>query len=228
MKWQALIDMADLAIFDLDHTLIATDSADRWSVYMCENGMIQDTDAFLETHKKYEQRYKVGDIDMGEFIRFALKPLIGLRECDVTKKVIEFIEAFIRPHIYKKGVDVVRDHVEKGDTILLISATIEDLVNPVGKILGFKPENILAVNTEKCDERYTGNLLGTLGFGKGKVARTQAWLQQQKLAFDKTYFYSDSINDLPLLLEVDEPRVVNPDPKLLIEAKNRGWFVKYF
>ena len=190
--------------------------------------MIQDTNVFLETHKKYEQLYKDGNIDMGEFIRFALKPLIGLRETDVAKKITVFIEAYIQPYIYKKGIDIVRAHVEKGDTIVLISATIEDLVKPAGKILGFKPENILAVNTEKCDGHYTGNLLGTLSFGKGKIARTQAWLQQQKLAFGKTYFYSDSINDLPLLLEVDEPRVVNPDPKLLREAQNREWLIEYF
>jgi HAD superfamily hydrolase (TIGR01490 family) len=215
--------MTNLAIFDLDHTLIGCDSCDGWIAHLCANDYISDEVNFQKTQKHYEYQYKIGEINMAEYYAFLLSHVKHIPNEEIQNTVQDYISSHVSKYIYKEGLDILNKHIDANDTILLVSATIEDLVVPIGKQIGFHDQNIIAVNTEKSDKYLTGNTIGELSFSQGKIIRVNQWIELNKLVFDKTYFYSDSINDLPLLEKVDVPVAVNACNKLRVIAKERSW-----
>ena len=215
----------NITVFDLDKTLINADSGDLFAEYLCQQGLINDMIQFKAKVKYFEQEYMAGRLDFLGYYQFAIEPLTTLKVTELKQLVSRFVVEKIQPVIYKKSVEVINWHGQQTHQLLLISATIELLVQQIGHHLGFKAENILSTQMEVKDGYYTGSITGQPSYEQGKVLRFEQWLQQQKLNRKSCHvtFYSDSVHDLPLLTYVDEPIVVNPDKHLLKHAKEKHW-----
>lgn len=219
----------NLAIFDLDHTLINCDSDNEWPKYLMQKGLVDKSFVDMKNDKFY-QDYLNGCLDIDEFLRFQLAPLARFSRAELDEMHNEYMRDFIVPHISTMAKMLVQGHRDAGDEMLLLSATNEFIIAPIAKAFGI--QNIIGVQLETdADGNYTGHYTGTPSFKEGKVTRLQQWLAQrgQQLEdFTKVYFYSDSHNDLPLLNLVTDPVAVNPDEKLVQYAHRHGWPILNF
>ena len=210
-----------LAVFDLDETLIAADSASLWSAYLVEQGIAPAS--LLATEQAMMVDYSQGNMDMNAYMAATLAPLVGMHMDEVSKLVDDFITSHIQPAIYEDAIARIQWHKQRGDTVLVISATGEHLVTPIARLLG--ADDALAINVQLDNGIITGNTTHTLCYQHGKVIRMKAWLEDNPQTFKGSYGYSDSINDLPLLEAVDRPFAVNPDPTLALHAQLNEWTI---
>ncbi|WP_440651579.1 HAD family hydrolase [Cysteiniphilum sp. 19S12-1] len=215
--------MSDIAIFDLDHTLISVDCSNEWAKYLCDHKLVNNPKTFMATKEAYDRAYHAGEVDMLGFCHFILQPLIGHSESSLQGTLKDFAHFIVKNFTYPAAHQAIKDHQAKGDHILLISASLIDLVRPIGLLLGFDQENIIGVQSIKENGKLTGGVIEPLSFGIGKVHYYQQWLQEQSKVFEQSIFYSDSINDAPLLKLVDKAICVNPDPKLYDMATKNLW-----
>lgn len=219
----------NLAIFDLDRTLINCDSDNEWPKYLLKKGLIDQSFVDFERNKYY-QDYINGCLNIDEFLRFQLAPLGRFSRAKLDKMHNEYLHEFILPHITMMAKMLVQSHRDAGDELLLLSATNEFIITPIAHVFGI--ENVIGVQLEiDSNGNYTGAYVGTPSFKEGKVTRLHEWLQSRGLtmsSYEKIYFYSDSHNDLPLLKEVTDPVAVNPDDKLNSYAQQHGWPVLNF
>ena len=218
----------NLAIFDLDHTLIASDSDNEWPKYLMQKGIVDV--AFVEKKNDYfYQQYLQGCLNVDEFLAFQLEPLTHFSMDELAAMHQEFMQDFIRPSITEVARTLVRAHQTAGDDLLLISATNEFIITPIAHEFGIT--EVIGVSLEiGADGRYTGQYVGVPSYQDGKITRLEQWLLEQgktRADYDKIYFYSDSRNDLPLLNDVSNPVAVNPDEVLLARAQEQGWDIVY-
>lgn len=214
----------NLAIFDLDHTLINCDSDSEWPKYLMQKGVV-DQDFVHKKNNKYYQDYLNGCLDIDDFLAFQLAPLARFNRSVLDAMHAEFMQEFIVPHISPQAQACVAHHAAAGDELLLLSATNEFIITPIAHAFGIHNVIGIALETDAANN-YTGNYIGTPSFQEGKITRLREWLAERNLClahFDKVYFYSDSHNDLPLLRQVNTPVAVNPDAILLAEARQEGW-----
>jgi HAD superfamily hydrolase (TIGR01490 family) len=209
-----------LAIFDLDETLIDGDCASLWSHEMAKIGWV-DAESFLRKDAELMAEYAFGRLAMEDYMAFSLAPLVGRTAEEVAHVVEPFVEDVIEPLIYSDAMRHIAEHRKAGDRILVISASAEFLVGAVAERLGI--DEVLAIQLEEQHGFYSGNTRGVLTYREGKVARLREWADAAGESLDGAHFYSDSINDLPLLEQVAHPYVVNPDPLLREQAEARGW-----
>ena len=210
----------DLAIFDLDNTLIGGDSDHSWGEYLVEQNLV-DKAFFKKANDQFYEDYKQETLDIYAYQRFVLAELVN-KSPEQLKTLREgFMSSKITPLLLSKAEELINDHKNKGDTLLIITATNRFVTGPIAKRLGI--EHLLATEPEVIDGQYTGEIVGTPCFRDGKVKRLNAWLGSQHKSFENVYFYSDSINDAPLLEEVDFPVAVDPDDKLRALANQRNW-----
>lgn len=209
-----------LAIFDLDETLIHGDCASLWSEQMVRLGWV-DGESFLRRDNALMAAYGKGELAMEDYMAFSLEPLIGRTPEEVEHLVEPWVEDFIEPIIFSAATQKIAEHRKAGDRILVISASGVHLVGPIAARLGI--DEYLGIELEIAHGIYTGGTTGVLTYREGKITRLLEWLDQEEENLEGAFFYSDSRNDLPLLLRVDQPRVVNPDPVLREQAALRGW-----
>lgn len=211
-----------LAIFDLDDTLLAGDSASLWLEYMVNTGMAPFS--MLATEQAMMQQYRKGELDMSAYLDFTLAPLQAQPVRDIQARVAQFVAHVITPRMYPEGLTRLQWHRARGDTPLLISASPAHIVHPIARMLGI--EHSLAIELETEQDRYTGRSCGTLTYREGKVSRLHAWLSEYPdYSTERCFGYSDSRNDIPLLSAVERPHVINPDRKLHSVALALGWTV---
>jgi HAD superfamily hydrolase (TIGR01490 family) len=209
-----------LAIFDLDHTLLNGDSDYLWGEYMVANKIV-DADVYQRENKTFLEDYLRGDLDNEVYLKFALKPLTQYPMDRLYAWRNDYVSTWIQPIIAKGTQALLDKHRAQGDELIIISATNLFITAPISKLLGI--DQILSTEPEIIDNQYTGRYLGTPTFKEGKVTVLNEWLKSSKHSLDDSYFYSDSINDLPLLEQVATPVAVNPDEKLFNIATQRGW-----
>jgi len=209
-----------LAIFDLDNTLLSIDSDHAWGEFLVEQGAV-DPVAYREANERFLADYNAGTLDMAAFLEMALKPLAENTPEQLAAWHQQFMASKIEPHILPKAEELLARHRTKGDTLLIITATNRFITGPIAERLGV--DNLIAVEPEMVDGRYTGRVDGVPSYREGKVIRLQAWLEAQDLTMDGAWFYSDSHNDLPLLEKVDHPVAVDPDDTLRKVAEERNW-----
>ncbi|MGP9565946.1 HAD family hydrolase [Halomonas sp. AOP5-B2-8] len=209
-----------LAIFDLDNTLLSTDSDHAWGEFLLEQGAV-DPIAYHEANERFMADYNAGKLDMAAFLEVALKPLADNLPEQLSAWHQQFMASKIEPHILPKAEELLARHRTQGDTLLIITATNRFITAPIAERLGV--DNLIAVNPEVKEGRYTGRVSGIPSFREGKVTRLNQWLEQQDLSMDGAWFYSDSHNDLPLLEKVDHPVAVDPDDTLRQVAEERQW-----
>ncbi len=209
-----------LALFDLDNTLLAGDSEHAWGEFLVEVGAV-DEEAFRAENDRLYERYIAGTLDIRESIRHQVKPLVENAPEKLRHWREEFIKKRIEPVITPAALALVDEHRAAKDDLAIITASNSFVTRPIADRFGI--ETLLAIELERVDDRYTGRALGTPTFREGKVSRLREWLLERDLSLDGGYFYSDSLNDLPLLRLVDNPVAVNPDPVLLAHAEAAGW-----
>lgn len=209
-----------LAIFDLDNTLIAGDSDHAWGEFLVEKGIVDNT-AFKHANDQFYTEYQAGTLNIDAYLRFALAPLTRFSMPELTELHAEFYTKKITPIMLPKAEALITEHRDKGDRILIITATNRFITEPIAHRLGIN--ELLASEAEIRNNRYTGEPTGTACFQEGKVVRLREWLETHKENLSGSYFYSDSINDLPLLETVDHPVAIDPDDRLRAEAVQRGW-----
>lgn len=208
-----------LAIFDLDDTLLAGDSASLWLEFMVQQG--QAAPEMLQQEATMMRDYRAGKLAMEQYMAFTLQPLRGVPLQQLAPRVMHFIQQRILPRVYPQGRALLSHYQQQGWRCLIVSATGEHLVAPIARMLGV--EESLAIKLDSRDGCYTGATQGVLTYQQGKVQRLKLWCQQQQESLADSHGYSDSINDLPLLSQVSQAHVVNPDPALAQEARARHW-----
>lgn len=209
-----------LAIFDLDNTLISIDSDHAWGQFLVEQGAV-DPVRYHEANERFLEDYKNGTLDIHAYLELALKPLAEYSREQLNAWHQQFMASKIEPHILPKGEELLARHRERGDTLLIITATNRFVTGPIAERLGV--DDLIAVEPECVDGRYTGRVHGTPSFREGKVERLETWLSRSATSLHDAWFYSDSLNDLPLLEKVDHPVAVDPDDTLRREAERRDW-----
>lgn len=209
-----------LAIFDLDNTLIADDSDYLWGQFLVDQGIV-DKDLYESANAKFYDDYKQGALDIVEFLRFSLQPLADNNPEQLYQWRTQFIDEAIKPLMLKSAQQLIDKHKNRGDTLLVITATNRFVTEPIVKLYGI--ENLLATTPEFIDGRYTGGFNGIPCFREGKVKLLEAWLENSTETMQDSWFYSDSHNDLPLLKLVDNPVAVDPDEKLTEFASAARW-----
>ena len=209
-----------LAIFDLDNTLLSTDSDHAWGEFLLEQGAV-DPVAYREANERFMADYNAGTLDMAAFLEMALKPLADNSPEQLSAWHQQFMASKIEPHILPKAEELLARHRTRGDTLLIITATNRFITAPIAERLGV--DHLIAVNPEVKEGRYTGRVSGIPSYREGKVTRLQQWLEDQNLSMEGAWFYSDSHNDLPLLEEVEHPVAVDPDDTLRKVAEERQW-----
>lgn len=221
--------MNNLAIFDLDHTLINTDSDNAWPQYMIAKGYL-DADWAAAQNEKFYQDYQQGCLNIHEFIAFQVEPMKRFSHAQLQAMHQEFMEQYICPHITAMAKMLVESHREAGDELLVISSTNEFIITPICHLFGIK--HIIGTQLEQDEQgNYTGKIIGTPSLQEGKIERLNQWLAERGetwASYPKMYFYSDSKNDLPLLNQVSDPVAVNPDEVLLAHAQQKGWPILHF
>lgn len=209
-----------LAIFDLDNTLIAGDSDHSWGVFLVEKQLV-DAEVYRVANDKFYADYKNGTLDIRAYLQFSLAPLTQYTQAELKVLHDEFMATHIEPLMLPKAEALLRKHREQGDHLLIITATNGFVTRPIAKRLGV--DDILATDPEVIEGRHTGNFVGTPCFQAGKITHLQEWLNSNQHSLEGAYFYSDSINDLPLLEQVDNPVAVDPDERLTAIAHERNW-----
>lgn len=209
-----------LAIFDLDNTLLSIDSDHAWGEFLLEQGAV-DPIAYREANERFMADYNAGTLDMAAFLEVALKPLADNSPEQLSAWHQQFMASKIEPSILPKAEELLARHRTQGDTLLIITATNRFITAPIAERLGV--DNLIAVNPEVREGRYTGRVSGIPSYREGKVTRLNQWLEQQHISVDGAWFYSDSHNDLPLLEKIDHPVAVDPDDTLRSIAEERQW-----
>jgi HAD superfamily hydrolase (TIGR01490 family) len=209
-----------LAIFDLDETLISTDSDHAWGEYISSKGLV-DPDTYRAQNQRFYEDYKRGELDADAYYAFACEVLSRYPLDELLDHRARFVESVIKPHVLRKALDLVEKERAKGKTLLIVTATMEFITRPIADL--FQIETLIAPTPETRDGQYTGNLAGIPSFGPGKVTRLKSWLSETGNTLGNSVFYSDSHNDLPLLEVVDKAIAVDPDDKLREIALDRGW-----
>ncbi|MGF6693553.1 HAD superfamily hydrolase (TIGR01490 family) [Metapseudomonas resinovorans] len=209
-----------LALFDLDNTLLAGDSDHAWGDYLCERGIL-DGIAYKARNDEFYQDYLAGRLNIQDYLNFSLEILGRTEMAQLDQWHREFMRDCIEPIILPKAEALLAEHRAAGDKLLIITATNRFVTAPIAQRLGV--ETLLATECEMAEGRYTGRTTDAPCFREGKVTRLARWLTENRLNLDDSCFYSDSLNDLPLLEQVTYPVAVDPDQKLRAEAERRGW-----
>jgi len=219
--------MTQLALFDLDHTLLPVDSDHEWGRFLVKIGVV-DSDHYARENERFYADYKAGRLDIYGFLAFALKPLSehSREQLDIWHQ--QFMQEVILPNLRQSALELVKKHQDQGDLCCVVTATNSFVTKPIVKAFGIN--NLVATEPEVIGNPETGNfsgkVLGIPNFREGKITRVENWLASKSLnwdSFNDSYFYSDSINDLPLMEKVKQPIPTNPDERLRQQAIERAW-----
>lgn len=211
----------NLALFDLDNTLLAGDSDYAWSQFLIREGVL-DRDAFEARNEAYYDQYKAGTLDIFDYLAFQSSPLVGRSKAELEAWQARYMVQVVEPMILPKSRELLAAH--RADLCAIVTATNDFITTPIARALGV--EHLIASELERGPSGFTGRGTGTPAFQGGKITRVKEWLAGMGYdlsSFGRSSFYSDSHNDIPLLEAVTHPVAVDPDSTLLAHAKGRGW-----
>lgn len=213
----------NLVLFDLDNTLLAGDSDYEWGQFLIAKGVVDGPDYEARNRAFYDD-YKAGRLDIHAFLAFALQPLAAHTREQLDAWHAEYMATRIRAMITEPARDLVRRHLGEADLVAVITATNSFVTGPIAREFGIA--HLIATEPEVTGGRFTGRVAGTPCFRDGKVVRLEQFLEAHGTRLDDlsdSWFYSDSLNDLPLLERVKHPVAVDPDPTLRAHAERHGW-----
>jgi HAD superfamily hydrolase (TIGR01490 family) len=209
-----------LVIFDLDNTILNGDSDYAMINYLVHTQALDESAG--KKNQIFIEDYQRGELDFDAYTTFALSAYIGMTRTEINEYMRPFVTKVIEPMINTLALKIIHDHGDSGDTILLASATNELIVQPIAKRLDI--QNVIGTQVKFINDKCTGEYIPPSALGEGKLQLVQQWMQKNNFDdFSGVTFYSDSINDLPLLEAVDFPKAVNPDAMLEKISLERGW-----
>ena len=215
----------NLALFDLDNTLLCGDSDYEWAQFLISRGVV-DREVQEARNNQFYADYKAGTLDIQAFLDFQLAPLARHSRAELDAWHREFMATRIAPIMGDKAKALVRRHLDAGDLCAVVTATNSFVTGPIARAFGI-PHLIGTIPGADAESgRFTGAPIGVPSFQAGKIHRVEAWLVESGTwwgSFDNSYFYSDSHNDLPLMKKVSHPVAVDPDPTLKSHAEAHGW-----
>ncbi len=213
-----------LTLFDLDHTLIPTDSDYEWGVFTTELGW-NDAAEFTRRNEDFFAQYKAGTLDIHAYVRFATTAIRQQGAINSISAHARFMRDVVQKAIKPQAQALVAQHQATDDAVLIVTATNEFVTRPIAQAFGIT--ELIAINLvrDPASDWFTGEIAGTPSFREGKVVRVEDWLTSRHLGWGdvESTFYTDSINDLPLLERVTHPVATNPDDRLRSIAAARGW-----
>ncbi len=212
-----------VTLFDLDHTLLPIDSDHSWGEFTQQIGWT-DPLVFKERNDAFYAHYIAGTLDVHDYVRFAVEAIRVRDQAQYEQAHARFMREWIAPALREQALALVRGHQQAGDRVAIVTATNEFVTRPIAQAFGVA--ELIAVELERDAGGWiTGEIRGVPSMREGKVVRVQQWLAAQGLDWldVESTFYSDSMNDLPLLEAVDHPVATNPDPRLRTLALERGW-----
>lgn len=214
-----------LTLFDLDHTLLPIDSDYEWGEFTIRIGWNDPVD-FARRNDAFYADYQAGTLNVHDYVRFATAAVRLHGPTAAAAAHQQFMREVIGPAIQPQALALVQGHQAAGDEVLIVTATNEFVTRPIAHALGVADAGLMAVQLARdADGWYTGEIDGIPTMRQGKVLRMEQWLAARQLSWgdvDST-FYSDSMNDVPLLEKVNHPVATNPDPHLRALAQERGW-----
>ena len=214
----------NLALFDLDHTLLPIDSDHTWGAFCIAEGLV-DQDEHRRRNDEFAGHYRGGTLDIHAYVAFAMHVAVSVGKDRAAQLLQKYMTDWILPAIKPVALDLVRSHQTAGETCIIITATNEFVTRDIATAFGV--EHLIAVNLERdADGHVTNRIAGLPSFQGGKVTRMEHWLSDRGLTWHdvpKSTFYSDSMNDLPLLERVTNPVATNPDDRLRALAVERQW-----
>jgi HAD superfamily hydrolase (TIGR01490 family) len=214
----------NLALFDLDHTLLPIDSDFEWGQFLVRVGAV-DAAGYQRRNEEFFAQYQAGVLDPVEYLEFALGTLASFPRTELEALHAQYMREVIEPAIRPQALDLVRRHQDAGDLVAIITATNHYVTAPIARSFGVE-HHIAAMPEFDANGKLTGKLAGTPTSGPGKVVHMHAWLEQLGrpfTSFARSHFYSDSHNDLPLLSIVSDPVATNPSAALASHAQAQGW-----
>ena len=212
-----------LALFDLDNTLLNGDSDFEWSQFLIRIGVL-DAELFEVQNLKFYEQYKAGTLDIHAFLDFQLKPLSRHPRSTLDTWHQQFMRESVMPMVTAPSRALVAKHLAAGDVCVIITATNSFVTAPIAREFGIA--HLIATEPEQKDSEFTGRVAGVPSFKEGKITRLNQWLSARGWtldSFEDSTFYSDSLNDLPLLKIVHHPVAANPDDTLRAHAEKQGW-----
>ncbi len=215
--------MLNIALFDLDHTLLPLDSDYSWGEFTTQIGWTDPVE-FKKRNDEFFAQYKNGELKISEYVRFATQAVKNQGAAKSTAAHADFMKTVIQPAIKQAATDLIAKHRAAGDQLIIVTATNEFVTRPIATALGI--DELIAVQLEKDESGWiTGEIKGVPSAHEGKVTRVEAWLKAKNLSWSDvhTTFYTDSINDIALLEKVNLPVATNPDARLRAVATERGW-----
>ena len=209
-----------LVIFDLDNTILNGDSDYAMINYLVHTQALDESAG--KQNQIFIEDYQKGELDFDAYTTFALSAYIGMTRTEINESMRPFVTKVIEPMINTLALKIIHDHGDSGDIILLASATNELIVQPIAKRLDI--QNVIGTQVKFINDKCTGEYIPPSALSEGKLQLVQQWMQKNNFDdFSGVTFYSDSINDLPLLEAVDFPKAVNPDAMLEKISLERGW-----
>jgi HAD superfamily hydrolase (TIGR01490 family) len=212
------------AFFDMDKTLIAENSGALFMRYRYEQGQLSGWD--LASGLAAYLRYKLGALDIRAWTLDAMQQFTGESERALVREANVWFEERVAPTIYPEAEEIVRSHLKEGHVVAIVSGATKYVVKPLAARLGVK--HILYTRLEIEHGRFTGRVIEPICFEEGKIYWLQQLVEEQNVDLAKSWFYTDSVTDLPLLELVGHPVVTNPDPRLYRIAVRRHWPVRFF
>ncbi|MBN8442581.1 MAG: HAD-IB family hydrolase [Thauera sp.] len=214
----------NLVLFDLDNTLLAGDSDFEWAQFLIRKGVL-DREVQEAKNVQFYEQYKAGTLDIFEFLDFQLAPLARHPRAQLDAWHREFVDTTIRPMITAKSRALVQQYLDSGALVAVVTATNSFVTGPI--VLGeFGIPHLVATIPAQEGGAFTGKPRGMPAFKAGKIERVDNWLESLGLhwgSFERSWFYSDSHNDLPLMSRVSDPVAVDPDDSLRAHADAASW-----
>ncbi|OUR83296.1 phosphoserine phosphatase [Cycloclasticus sp. 46_120_T64] len=211
-----------LTIFDLDNTLISDDSDHLWGQFLVEQKLV-DGDDYARANSQFYDDYCQGKLDIDEYLKFALSFLAEHPLEKLQQWRQQFIDEKIRPLVLPAALQLVEKHRQRGDQLIVITATNRFVTEPIVELFGIP--HMLATEPELQNGLYTGRYIEEPCYQHGKVTRLNTWLNENQQNLTDSCFYSDSHNDIPLLERVSQPVAVDPDSQLRQHANDKGWSI---
>lgn len=210
-----------LTVFDLDGTLVDSDSVQDWMHFLLKKSWPYSKEA-TDICSKIMQDYSSGRMNMKDYMCAWLLPIKNKPLSEIRALATEFAEQYIKPRIYTQGMLKVREHQQAGDILLVISASPRIIVEPIAALFGIR--HVIGIDVEVSDNKITQNIIEPFSFGSGKVALLKQWQKQHGLEhLPLGCIYSDSINDVPLLDYALNSHVINGNEQMRSIAKQNGW-----
>lgn len=210
-----------LALFDLDHTLLNTDSDHSWGEFLVDEGLV-DPVRHRQINNQFYEDYKAGQLDPIAYNEFVFEFLTQHDMAELEQLHQQFMQKVIRAQMRPLGFETIEKHRAAGHELVGITATSDFITAPIFREFGI--EQIIATRAEIQQDAYTGKVAGTPCYQQGKLTRLDEWLDGRQVS--ESWAYSDSINDRFLLEYADHAIAVSPDAQLTTLAQQQGWAIQ--